>query len=47
MPSSVRLFISYSHEDAAFVALLKTDLEKAGAIIWIDHDKLPPGTPNW
>lgn len=47
MPTSMRLFISYSHEDADFVARLKADLQKAGADIWIDHERLQPGTPDW
>lgn len=47
MPSAVRVFISYSHEDAAFVARLRTALQGAGADIWIDHESLQPGTPNW
>lgn len=47
MPSAVRVFISYSHEDAAFVARLRTALQGAGADIWIDHERLQPGAPNW
>lgn len=43
----MRLFISYSHEDAAFAARLETDLQRAGADIWIDHERLQPGTDDW
>ncbi len=43
----MRLFISYSHDDDAFAARLKSDLQKAGADIWIGHERLQPGTHNW
>ncbi len=42
-----RLFISYSHVDDTAVQRLQRDLEQAGAIIWIDHESLIPGMPDW
>jgi WD40 repeat protein len=42
-----RLFISYSHDDADIVERLKHDLAAAGAAIWIDHEQLQPGAPDW
>ena len=41
------LFISYSHDDADIVQRLKRDLTAAGATIWIDHEQLQPGAPDW
>ena len=41
------LFISYSHDDADIVERLKHDLTAAGATIWIDHEQLQPGAPDW
>ncbi len=43
----VRIFVSYSHENAAAVQRLQDDLERAGATIWIDHESLIPGMPDW
>jgi two-component system response regulator AtoC len=43
----VHVFISYSHHDAAFVGRLKAALQAAGATLWIDHENLPAGHPNW
>jgi len=42
-----RIFISYSSHDAALVQRLKDDLKEAGASVWLDHEQLKPGTPNW
>ena len=41
------LFISYSHDDVDIVERLKRDLTAAGATIWIDHEQLQPGAPDW
>jgi TIR domain len=41
------VFISYSRDDAEFVARLKTDLQTQGINIWIDREGIQPGTPNW
>lgn len=47
MPSAVRVFISYHHKDATVAERLMSTLRAAGATIWIDHESLTPGTPNW
>jgi dipeptidyl aminopeptidase/acylaminoacyl peptidase len=44
---ATHLFISYSHDDADVVERLKRDLTAAGALIWIDHEQLQPGAPDW
>ena len=41
------LFNSFSHDDADIVERPKRDLTAAGAIIWIDHEHLKPGAPDW
>jgi hypothetical protein len=41
------LFISYSRTDETTVVRLREDLRQAGAVIWIDHEQLAPGTTNW
>jgi hypothetical protein len=46
MPTTT-LFISYSRQDEPVVTRLRGDLRHAGAVIWIDHEQLAPGTPNW
>ena len=45
--SSVTVFISYSRQDGALVARLQTDLQARGIHIWIDHQGIKPGTPDW
>ena len=46
-PDQVRIFVSYSHANDATVQRLQRDLEQAGATIWIDHESLVPGMPDW
>jgi formylglycine-generating enzyme required for sulfatase activity len=46
-PDQMRIFVSYSHADDAAVQRLQRDLEQAGATIWIDHESLIPGMPDW
>jgi formylglycine-generating enzyme required for sulfatase activity len=46
MPT-MTLFISYSRQDEPILARLRADLSRAGAVIWIDHEQVTPGTPNW
>jgi hypothetical protein len=41
------IFISYSHQDAAVVRRLTDDLRGDAFSIWIDHEAIQPGTPNW
>ncbi len=45
--TATHIFISHSSEDAAFVQRLATDLQQVGVPIWVDHQKLKPGTRNW
>jgi energy-coupling factor transporter ATP-binding protein EcfA2 len=45
--SVVTVFISYSRQDGAFVARLQADLQAGGIHIWIDHQGIKPGTPDW
>ena len=47
MASAARVFISYSSDDIALVDRLKEDLKRAGVDVWIDHERLRPGTPDW
>jgi len=41
------IFVSYAHADQAFVARLLTDLAELTVPCWVDHQGLPPGTPDW
>jgi TIR domain len=41
------VFISYSHQETAFVDRLKHDLSARSVNIWIDHESLTPGTRSW
>jgi hypothetical protein len=45
--ADVRVFISYSSNDADVVERLKTQLTRASADVWLDHERLAPGTPSW
>ena len=38
-----RVFISYSRQDEAFARRLATELDQAGADVWIDVDDIPAG----
>jgi tRNA A-37 threonylcarbamoyl transferase component Bud32 len=40
-PKFKRVFISASHDDAAFVALLKADLQRRGVAVWEDRQHKP------
>jgi hypothetical protein len=42
MPEPVRVFISHHHssEEDAFTTQLKSDLEAAGADVWMDDDRI-------
>jgi hypothetical protein len=46
-PAAVTVFLSYSHQDYSFILRLQTDLRAQGIQIWIDHEDLKPGTPDW
>ena len=41
------IFISYSHEDRAFVNRLRADLQSADFNLWIDRKDLKVGQSNW
>ncbi len=45
--STPRVFISYSSKDTALVARLREDLKREGVAVWLDHEQLTPGTPDW
>jgi WD40 repeat protein/energy-coupling factor transporter ATP-binding protein EcfA2 len=45
MPQPV--FISYAHNDHAVVSKIIAALQGAEIPVWIDHQKLKPGTSNW
>lgn len=44
---STLVFMSYSHENADVVTRLRQDLQARGVRVWIDHESLAPGTPDW
>ena len=37
------IFLSYKSEDFAWVSQLRTDLQKRGAKVWLDHSEIRPG----
>ena len=41
------VFISYSRANAVIAEQLRYDLEAQGIKIWIDHEQIVPGTPDW
>ena len=41
------VFLSYSRADASFVSRLQSDLQAGGIAVWIDHEDIQPGTPDW
>lgn len=41
------VFISYSRKDGAFAKRLVSDLRTTGINVWLDHDRLTPGTADW
>src|SRR5690242_12998412 len=41
------VFISYPHGDEPTVVRLKKALKVNGISVWIDHENLEPGTPDW
>lgn len=47
MADPARVFISYSSKDTDLVDRLKTALARAGLDVWLDHEQLTPGTPDW
>jgi hypothetical protein len=41
------IFVSYSHNDREFVERVILDLRNEGFQVWVDQEKLTPGTPDW
>lgn len=41
------LFISYSHQEDGYTHQLIRLLEAHGFSVWVDHQGLKAGTPNW
>ncbi|MBX3084504.1 MAG: SUMF1/EgtB/PvdO family nonheme iron enzyme [Anaerolineae bacterium] len=41
------LFVSYSRADYEFVQRLIGDLQRNNITVWVDREKLKPGTRNW
>jgi hypothetical protein len=41
------IFISYSHDDMGLAKKIISDLREAGIALWVDHEGLTPGNPNW
>ena len=44
---SSHVFLSYARADASFVSRLQSDLQARGIAVWIDHEDIQPGTPDW
>lgn len=40
------VFLSYSHQDAEIMSLIRENLQKAGLSVWTDEG-IEPGTPFW
>lgn len=45
--AGLTLFVSYSHQDDNFARRLISDLHTQGIGVWIDHERLTPGTADW
>lgn len=43
LPTSPRVFLSYSHQDSAVAHLLATKLKEAGMKVWLDADQIGAG----
>lgn len=44
---ALSVFISYSHSDSALETRLRQKLIAQGITVWVDHESLRPGTPDW
>jgi len=47
MPYTKHVFISYSRRDEAVMRRVVEFLRKQGITVWVDNEKLIPGTPIW
>lgn len=45
--SKILVFLSYASEDKNTVDMLKGDLRQSEVSIWIDHERLKAGEPDW
>lgn len=45
--ASLRVFLSYSNSDLDTADRLKEALTQAGAVVWTDHERFAPGSPDW
>lgn len=45
--AALTVFVSYSHQDDNFVRRLISDLHTRGIGVWVDHERLKPGTADW
>src|SRR5207247_11184942 len=41
------VFLSYARAVGSFVSQLQSDLQARGIPVWIDHEDIQPGTPDW
>jgi outer membrane protein assembly factor BamB len=41
------IFMSYTSANAAIAEQLRQRLGAAGVAVWIDHERISPGTPDW
>ena len=46
-PSPKHVFMSYSRRDEAVMQRVATFLRAQGINVWVDNEKLVPGTPIW
>ncbi|HKD76188.1 MAG TPA: toll/interleukin-1 receptor domain-containing protein, partial [Ktedonobacterales bacterium] len=43
----LHVFVSYSQKNATLVSPIIDHLQKQGVDVWMDHERLSPGTPDW
>ena len=47
LPSVIQVFMSYSRRDKDVMWRTAIFLRKQGVNVWVDNEKLIPGTPIW
>lgn len=47
VPENNEIFLSYSRKDTEIMRQLREDMRTAGFTVWLDAEKLEPGTPAW